>query len=93
MLDTSCDATLTDCMDFDTCINTNDALTVTNTVNNTITVECNDPDALPANNGGTDGVLECVCDGKNNCVWKSDDFVGELTEDGMCVTDHVCPVT
>lgn len=92
-MDTSCDATLTECSDFATCINKNNALTITGTAGNNITVECADANAIPANNGGIDGTLTCVCDGKNNCYWESDDFVGELTEDGMCITDHVCPVT
>lgn len=93
VMDTSCQASLTECVDFDECINKNDALTVTGQTTDTVTVTCADPDAYPANNGGTDGVLTCICDGKNECVWESDDFVGELTEDGMCLTDHVCPVT
>jgi len=93
ILDTSCTASLTECVDFASCINTNNALTVTNTVNNSLTVECADPNAIPANNGGTDGVITCVCDGKNDCVWQSDDFVGDITEDGMCITDHTCPKT
>ena len=41
--------------------------------------------------GGTTGTLQCVCDGKNPCEWKSDDFSGDLNEDDMCITDHTCP--
>jgi hypothetical protein len=58
-----------------------------------IKLSCTDPDAFPANNGGTDGYIYCECDGKSNCEWKSDDFKGDLTEDDICITDSNCPVS
>ena len=91
ILDTKCEPSLTECSNFDECINTNGDLTVIDN-GGSLTVSCVDPDAIPANNGGTSGVVTCVCDGKNDCSWESDDFVAEITEDGMCITDHVCPV-
>ena len=94
--DTSCTATTTSCVDFEECINKNGALEVlsgTNSTCNAVTVQCTDPNAIPANNGGTTGQLKCICDGKNPCEWQSDDFVGEITEDAMCITDHTCPVS
>ena len=84
---------MTECIDFATCINKNNALNVISVDGNNITVECADPNAVPANNGGTQGTLTCVCDGKNNCVWQSEDFKGDLTEEGICIDDTTCPVT
>ena len=112
--DDRCEATLTNCKDFDTCINTKGYLNpVTDATCDTavgsssctdggtrdgsdgsgIKIECSDPDAFPSNNGGTDGYIYCTCDGKNPCEWKSEDFLGDLTEDDMCITDSNCPVT
>ena len=113
--DIKCEASLTECVDFASCINPNGALTVLGreTCNNTtctactdgvdcnnvnengdgVLVECAGPDAYPANNGGTDGTIACICDGKNPCEWDSEDFLGDITEDDICITDHTCPVT
>ena len=58
-----------------------------------IELKCEDADAFPSNNGGSNGHIYCECDGKSDCEWKSDDFSGPLTEEGICVTDSTCPVT
>ena len=114
--DDRCEATLTQCVDFDLCINKNGYLSDDgdadcdpsvgssscadctscaqgpNEHGAGIKLSCTDPDAFPANNGGTDGYIYCECDGKSNCEWKSDDFKGDLTEDDICITDSNCPV-
>ena len=116
IVDTSCDATLTQCVDFAKCMNSG-GLTVTGRANcvgtnctactdgvdcgneyeggDGLILQCSDPNALPANDGGpnADMSIACVCDGKTNCEWQSEDFKGELEEDCMCVTDTKCPVT
>ena len=107
---------MTQCVDFDLCINKNGYLSDDgdadcdpsvgsssctdctscaqgeNEHGAGIKLSCTDPDAFPANNGGTNGYIYCECDGKNNCEWKSDDFKGDLTEDDICITDSNCPV-
>merc|ERR1712062_314077 len=35
----------------------------------------------------------CVCDGNNDCEWQSTDFLGEITEDGICPSDSNCPIS
>jgi hypothetical protein len=122
VLDTTCDATLTQCVDFDKCMNTG-GLAVTgretctgNTNDGTlvcvpctegvdcanpnedgdgIVLECADPNAFPANDGNanSDMTISCVCDGKTECEWQSDDWSGPIEEDCMCLTDTKCPVT
>ena len=79
----------TDCSACTDGVDCNDA----NTNGDGVMVECAGPDAYPANNGGIDGSIACVCDGKNDCEWQSDDFLGDITEDGVCITDHTCPVS
>ena len=114
--DVPCEASLTECVDFDTCINPNGAMNKLNRADcsgtdcnmctdgvdcaynpneggDGVTVECAATGAYPANNGGTTGDIACVCDGKNLCEWQSEDFKGDITEDGVCITDHTCPVT
>jgi len=59
----------------------------------TVTVSCADPDAMPANNGGSSGTINCVCDGNNDCEWQSTDFLGDITEDGICPSDSNCPIS
>ena len=41
------------------------------------------------------GFVACVCDGKVNCQWQSDDFSleGEVDSSDFCITDSECPVT
>ena len=88
--DTSCDATLLECPDFDLCVNKG-GLTYDDTTGE---VTCTDPNAYPANDGNPNsGIVTCVCDGKNNCEWQSDDFKGDIEEECMCLTDSKCPVT
>ena len=60
-----------------------------------IVLECADPNAFPANDGNpnSDMTISCVCDGKTNCEWQSDDWSGPIEEDCMCLTDTKCPVT
>jgi hypothetical protein len=50
-------------------------------------------DKYPANNGNGNGHIACVCDGKVDCSWQSDDFLGDLTEDGICISDTTCPLS
>jgi len=57
-------------------------------------IGCSDTDNhFPANNGGVNGYVACVCDGKVDCTWQSEDFLGDLTEDGICISDHTCPMS
>jgi len=67
-----------------------------NEANDAVFVQCDASDfdnpSYPATNGGQGGTISCVCDGKNLCEWQSEDFKGEITEDGVCITDHTCPV-
>ena len=119
VLDTTCDATLTSCSDFSTCINKNgfaNVLSNQNCVDDSCSlctpgtdctedvdgpsaggtgyeIECTDPNAYPALNGANQGTIACVCDGKNPCTWSSSDFLGDITEDGLCITDKTCPVS
>jgi hypothetical protein len=46
-----------------------------------------------AANGKLSGRVACVCDGVNPCSWQSQDFLGEITEAGMCITDDTCPIS
>jgi len=92
--DNRCVATSTTCPDFSLCINKNGWLSEdSGDGTTTITVSCADPDAMPANNGGSNGVINCVCDGNNDCEWQSTDFLGEITEDGICPSDSNCPIS
>jgi len=57
-----------------------------------VEIECADPSAYPALNGGDKGTIACVCDGKNPCTWQSDDFLGDIAEDDLCITNTDCPI-
>merc|ERR1712037_356056 len=96
-----CVPTKTECVSFQTCLNADGFLSNDATLGpfagepekvESYQVSCSDPDAIPATNaGGVDGAIHCTCDGKSDCYWSSDDFLGELTEEEMCITDTTCP--
>jgi len=98
-----CVPTKTECVSFQTCLNADGFLSNDATLGpfagepekvESYQVSCSDPDAIPATNaGGVDGAIHCTCDGKSDCYWSSDDFLGELTEEEMCITDTTCPVS
>jgi hypothetical protein len=57
-------------------------------------VSCPDADSYLSNNGASStGFIACNCDGKTDCKWETDDIKGDITEDGICVTDSSCPVS
>ena len=110
VVDDRCTATLTSCTDFELCINPHNELTTTPAqctgTSCSVCSVCNDPNTngdgrkVQCNEGiahSTDGYVACVCDGKSNCEWKSDDFVfnndGTIDSKDFCVTDSECPVT
>ena len=39
------------------------------------------------------GTIACICDGKNPCTWQSEDFLGDITEEDLCITDSECPIS
>jgi hypothetical protein len=49
--------------------------------------------AYPAVNGDQYGIISCFCDDENICSWRSDDFLGELVECEMCMSDTTCPIS
>ena len=98
-MDTDCVPTLTECIDFQKCINKNSWLQETENIagrtnGSQYEVKCDSTtnNAHPATNGQESGLVTCICDGKVECEWTSPDFLGPITEDDLCISESNCPL-
>jgi len=65
-----------------------------NTNGDGMRLSCTDPEAYPAVNGlAAGGYIHCLCDDKTLCRWSSEDFLGNLEECDMCISDTTCPIS